>query len=49
MIEELSGDWEPGEWKDRYRRRLQDVVSRKRKGKTIKAPEPRRQPAEAPT
>jgi len=40
VIEELSGDWEPGEWKDRYRRRLQDVVSRKRKGKTIKAPEP---------
>jgi DNA end-binding protein Ku len=41
VIEELSGDWEPGEWKDRYRRRLQDVVSRKRKGKTVKAPEPR--------
>ena len=39
VIEELSGDWEPGEWKDRYRRRLQDVVARKRKGKTIKAPE----------
>src|SRR5919108_537632 len=41
VIEELSGEWEPGEWKDRYRRRLQDVVSRKRKGKTVKAPEPR--------
>ena len=41
VIDELSGDWEPGEWKDRYRRRLQDVVSHKRKGKTIKAPEPR--------
>ena len=40
VIEELSGDWEPGEWKDRYRRRLQDVVARKRKGKTIEAPEP---------
>lgn len=46
VIEELSGDWEPGEWKDRYRRRLQDVVSRKRKGKTIKAPEPRETAAE---
>ena len=34
VIEELSGAWEPGEWKDRYRSRLQDVVSRKRKGKT---------------
>jgi len=41
VIEELSADWEPDEWKDRYRRRLQDVVSRKRKGKTIKVPEPR--------
>src|SRR6476646_2751646 len=28
VIEELSGEWDPGEWKDRYRRRLQDVVSR---------------------
>jgi DNA end-binding protein Ku len=41
VIEELSHEWEPEEWKDRYRRRLQDVVARKRKGKTIKAPEPR--------
>jgi DNA end-binding protein Ku len=49
VIEELSGDWEPGEWKDRYRRRLQDVVARKRKGQTIKAPEPRdTTPEEAP-
>src|SRR5947209_3515329 len=49
VIEELSGEWEPGEWKDRYRRRLQDVVSRKRKGKTIKAPEPKPEPVdEAP-
>jgi len=49
VIEELSGDWEPGEWKDRYRRRLQDVVSRKRKGETVKAPEPRETaPEEAP-
>ena len=45
VIEELFDEWEPGEWKDRYRRRLQDVVARKRKGQTIKAPEPR----EAPT
>ena len=38
VIEELSGEWEPGDWKDRYRRRLQDVVARKRKGQTIKVP-----------
>ncbi len=49
VIEELSGDWDPDEWKDRYRRRLQDVVARKRKGQTIKAPEPRdTAPEEAP-
>ena len=48
VIEELSAEWEPGEWKDRYRRRLQDVVSRKRKGKTVKAPEPRETPSETP-
>jgi DNA end-binding protein Ku len=49
VIEELSGPWEPAEWKDRYRRRLQDVVARKRKGETIKAPEPRAAaPEEAP-
>ncbi|HYB31576.1 MAG TPA: Ku protein [Solirubrobacteraceae bacterium] len=48
VIEELSGVWEPGEWKDRYRRRLQDVVARKRKGQTIKAPEPREPAPEAP-
>jgi DNA end-binding protein Ku len=49
VIEELSGDWEPDKWKDRYRRRLQDVVARKRKGQTIKAPEPREPvPEEAP-
>jgi DNA end-binding protein Ku len=49
VIEELSGDWEPGKWKDRYRRRLQDVVARKRKGQTIKAPKPAEPtPEEAP-
>jgi DNA end-binding protein Ku len=49
VIDELSGKWEPGDWKDRYRRRLQNVVSRKRKGKTIKAPAPREaEPSEAP-
>jgi DNA end-binding protein Ku len=48
VIEELSGDWEPGEWKDRYRRRLQDVVSRKRRGQAVKAPEPRDEPSETP-
>jgi DNA end-binding protein Ku len=49
VIEKLSADWEPGKWKDRYRRRLQDDVARKRKGQTIKAPEPREPaPEESP-
>jgi DNA end-binding protein Ku len=38
VIEELSTDWEPEEYQDRYRKRLQQVVARKRKGQTIKAP-----------
>jgi len=39
VIEELSTDWDPGKYKDRYRARLKRVVDRKRKGETIKAPE----------
>ena len=38
LIEALSADWDPSEWKDRYRERLEDVIARKRKGQTIKAP-----------
>jgi DNA end-binding protein Ku len=49
VIEELSTEWEPDKYKDRYRRRLQDVVSRKRKGQTVKAPPKEREaPSEAP-
>jgi DNA end-binding protein Ku len=38
LIEALGTDWEPAAWEDRYRARLEDVIDRKRKGKTIKAP-----------
>ena len=38
VIAELSCDWEPDKFKDRYRARLKRVVDRKRKGETIKAP-----------
>jgi DNA end-binding protein Ku len=38
VIEELSADWDPDKYKDRYRARLRRVVGRKRKGETIKAP-----------
>jgi DNA end-binding protein Ku len=39
VIEELSAEWKPERYKDCYRKRLQQVVAEKRKGKTIKAPE----------
>jgi len=38
LIEELSRDWEPEEYKDRHRERLRKIVRDKKKGKTIKAP-----------
>jgi DNA end-binding protein Ku len=48
VIEELSCEWEPAKHKDRYRKRLLDVVAQKRKGKTIKAPKAPEEPSEAP-
>ena len=39
IIEELTAEWEPDRFKDRYRQRLQRVVSRKAKGETIEAPD----------
>jgi len=48
LIEELSVDWDPGRYEDRHRARLEDVIARKRKGGTVKAPEPEREPAATP-
>jgi DNA end-binding protein Ku len=48
LIEALSTDFEPGEWKDEYRARLEDIVARKRKGKTIKAPRQAPEPSPVP-
>ena len=48
IIEELSADWDPESYEDCYRKRLQRVINRKRKGSTIEAPEPERQPKPAP-
>jgi DNA end-binding protein Ku len=39
IVEELTADWEPDRFTDRYRQRLQRVVSRKAKGEEITAPE----------
>jgi DNA end-binding protein Ku len=47
VIEELTADWEPDRHKDRYRRRLQRIVSRKGRGETITPPESPEQ-AESP-
>jgi DNA end-binding protein Ku len=35
LIEALGGDWDPERYEDRYRKRLQQVVNRKRKGQAI--------------
>jgi DNA end-binding protein Ku len=48
VIEELSTEWDPESYTDRYRERLQDVVERKRKGRTVKAPKPAEPPEVAP-
>jgi DNA end-binding protein Ku len=48
IIEELSTDWDPTRYEDCYRKRLQRVVNKKRKGAKIEAPEPERQPKPAP-
>lgn len=48
LIEELSVDWDPSRYEDQYRARLEDVIEAKRKGGTVKAPEPEREPAATP-
>jgi DNA end-binding protein Ku len=48
LIEALSTDWDPGDWKDCYRVRLEDIIDRKRKGKRISAPKPQKEPSPVP-
>ena len=48
VIEELSEDWDPKRYTDGYRKRLQQVVARKRKGETVTAPAAEDQPPPAP-
>src|SRR4051794_27738605 len=45
LIEALAVEWDPEQYKDRYRKRLQDVIKRKRQGKTIRIPDEDEQPA----
>jgi DNA end-binding protein Ku len=42
LVEALSADWDPSQYKDCYRERLLAVIERKRKGKKIVAPKPGR-------
>jgi DNA end-binding protein Ku len=39
LIEALGADWDPENYEDRYRKRLQNVVNKKKKGQTIELPE----------
>jgi DNA end-binding protein Ku len=48
VIEELSTEWKPEAYTDCYRERLRDVVKRKRKGQTVKAPKEAKPPETAP-
>lgn len=48
VIEELSNEWDPEKYKDRYRARLKKVVDQKRKGETVKVPTQAAQPSPAP-
>jgi DNA end-binding protein Ku len=48
IIEELSTEWKPDAYEDCYRERLRRVIDQKRKGGTVEAPEPEKQPKPAP-
>jgi DNA end-binding protein Ku len=48
LIEELSAEWDPDRYEDRYRQRLLDVIAKKKKGKRITVPKPDKQPEPAP-
>jgi DNA end-binding protein Ku len=48
IIEELSTDWDPESYTDCHRKRLKQVIDRKRKGKQISAPRPEKEPGPVP-
>lgn len=48
LIDEMTVDWDPDRYEDRFRKRLLAVIRDKKKGKTIKAPSAERQPEPAP-
>jgi DNA end-binding protein Ku len=48
LVEEMTVDWDPGAYEDRFRKRLLAVIRDKKKGKTIKAPAAEKAPDPAP-
>jgi DNA end-binding protein Ku len=48
LVDALAADWDPGAWQDDYRKRLEDVIARKRKGKRISAPKAGKEPSPVP-
>ncbi len=48
LIEAMGTDWDPEGYEDRYTARLADVIKRKKKGGTIKAPKAEKEPAPTP-
>jgi DNA end-binding protein Ku len=48
LIEAMGTDWDPARYEDRYTERLADVIKRKKKGGTIKAPTAEKEPAPTP-
>jgi DNA end-binding protein Ku len=48
LIEAMTVDWDPTRYEDCYRKRLEQVIARKKKGGTVKAPKPEKEPAPTP-
>jgi DNA end-binding protein Ku len=48
LIEAMGADWDPSNYEDRYTARLADVIKRKKKGGTVKAPKAEKEPAPTP-
>jgi DNA end-binding protein Ku len=48
LIEAMSADWDPAQYEDRYRKRLLDVIERKKKGKRITVPDDEDEPSPIP-
>lgn len=48
IVQELSADWDPEEYRDCYRERLKRVIDAKRKRRTIEVPEQEKEPSPVP-